>query len=645
MAFKVASWLRLAVLALPLVALAACGDVSFAQKNSPANAYKNYRPENRANAAVLGMGEPISTRQMRANATFSMKGLYDVQQVMQRVAGNYNVAVRWGNGVRKGKRTNILMNNLSFDEARAYIEDVYSVQIIREGDRRLLILPSASEPRVQSFQPGENVTLAVALRGLADQCGYNLVVTENKERLANTRVTTNLRDITCYDAFQSLLNPYGLSLVNAGDYFTIGGMPQRQWNVPLDEPVRAETLQVTYSSDFTSSGSGGEESGGGGGNQSAGGSNRVNVTSTRDLWRELQENLHALITNACAQGNIVMPGSDPSSAESGSGLLPPPTMGTTVQNQSTETPMAGATGDGEYSAECGYVRVNRAVGLVQMRAPKAVLDEADDIISRVTDIANRRLLLEARVMAVSRTRGFEQGARFSINSLGTLNKGGGYGGFRGASSITAVLADRLMTLTESGGFAAIRTQNLEAIVRLLEEYGTTYELMHPMIELMDRQRATLIDGRNERYFIREIETETTDTNTIRNLRSSERNQFVGLQFTAVAQISNDDEPHTVSLQIPMTSIVKTVAMTQVFDNEEITDQIPVAATRLIDQKVRVRDGEIKVIGGLTKTMAVDRESGQPLLREVPAVGKLFNDENVSFEEVEFVVLLQVRRLV
>lgn len=644
MAFNIASICRTLALGLPLVALAGCGEVSFAQKNSPANAYKDYRPENRSNSAVIGMGEPISTRQMRANATISIKGLYDAEQVMQKLAGTYNVAVRWGNGVRKGKRQDVLMNNLSFDEARSYVEDVYDVQIIREGERRLLVLPSASEPRVQSFKPGENVTLATALRGLADQCGYNLVITENREQLANTRVTTNMKDITCFDAFESLLTPYGLSFINAGDYYTIGGLPQRQWSVPLDEPVRAESVEVNYSNTF-GSGEGGE---GSAATQSAGGTNRVTVTGTRDLWRELQENLQTLITNACPRMETVAAATANADGSQDSGLLPPPTMNTTTQNQSNDETSTADSGDTS-SPTCGYVRVNRAVGLVQMRAPRAVLDEADDIIARVTDIANRRLLLEARVLAVSRSRSFEQASNLSVGSLGFLNKGGGIGGYKSPNSLTSVLSGRLLSTINTdngagGGFVGVNTQNLEALVKLLEQYGTTYELMHPVIELMDRQRATLIDGRNELYFTREIETETTDTGTIRNLTTTRHDQFVGLQFTATAQISADEEPHTVSLQIPMTSIVDREPMTQEFDGEPITDRIPVVATRLIDQKVRVRDGEIKVIGGLTKTMAFDRESGMPLIREVPVAGKLLNDENVTYEKVEFVVLLQVRKI-
>jgi transcriptional regulator with GAF, ATPase, and Fis domain len=70
----------------------------------------------------------------------------------------------------------------------------------------------------------------------------------------------------------------------------------------------------------------------------------------------------------------------------------------------------------------------------------------------------------------------------------------------------------------------------------------------------------------------------------------------------------------------------------------------IANTRLIDQKIRIRDGEVKVIGGLTRTLAVDTESGVPILRDIPVAGKMLNSQNISYENVEFVVLLQVRRL-
>lgn len=341
-------------------------------------------------------------------------------------------------------------------------------------------------------------------------------------------------------------------------------------------------------------------------------------------------------TNGQAGGALTPGDQDAEAAASGS-------------SSSNSTASAG----GEEDVRCGYIRINKSVGLVQMRAPRAVLDEANDIIQKVEDIASRRLLLEARVLAVTRTRNFDQQSKFAVG--GQTAEARRFPGqddithysssFSG--SVTAALARDLASYTGANlstiGGISIVGQNLEAIVGLLEQYGTTYELMHPMMELMDRQRATLIDGKNEKYFVVKSTT-TTGTATSTASDVEERSQFLGLQFSASAQISDSvGEPHTISLQLPITSLAGTVNIPTGVSGT-IAGVAPIANTRLIDQKVRIKDGEIKVIGGLTKTVAVDSESGLPVLRDIPALGKLANEEGIQFENVEFVVLLQVKRL-
>lgn len=639
---------RFALCVMAAIMLSSCGDnISQVQQDSPNRTFKDYNGE--ANA-IVGVGKPISARQMQANATFSMRGKYNIEDVMKRMAGNYNVAVRWGSGVRRNKQYDVLISDLTFDEARSYLEDVYKVQIIREGERRLLVLPSAQEKYVETFNPGVNVSLGQAVRGLAEQCGYNLVITENKEKLSKINVTTKLNNVSCYDAFDALLTPFGMSIAEHGDYYSLTGLPQRQWTLALYEPERTEKTAVKYASDFQ-----GEE-GDGGSTASVGGETEIETTYDRKLWEDLKVDLETLVNKTCEENRANM---QFSAVSTESDLLPPPETATPGSIGRNPSAFVGAdSGNEAFDLEttCGYVQVNPTIGLVTMQAPRAVLQEADEIIRKTEDIASRRLFLEARVLAVSKSRGFNQGSNFQLgDKIGEDGVGGGLfqpqptniaGGFQPVNkSVTSALAGLLNSPQGGGGNFVLQNNSLSAVVDLLEQYGTTYELMQPTMELMDRQRGTLIDGTNERFFIRNVETQTLDNgDVLRTLTADERSQFVGLQFSAAAQIADPGEPHTVHLQIPITSISKVVQLEQDFEGETVVDDIPVATTRLIDQKVRINDNEIKVVGGLTRTVAVDRESGVPLIREIPSVGKLLNEESITFEEVEFVVLLQVRRL-
>lgn len=611
--------------------LTACNNVSEVQKKSPNHAFKDYEKET---IAVIGVGDPISKRQMKANATMKIDGNYPLEAVIRQVAGTFNVAIRWDNGVRKNTRRKVLVSELTFDEVRSYIEDVYEVQIVREGERRLLILPSADEPRIKEFAPGINVRLSQAVRGLAKECGMNLVISENKSILADTLVTTSLRDVTCRDAMSSLLVPHGLSLIDAGDYFTIGGYPTREWVLDLYEMERSENKSISYQSEF---------SGNGEGSTSSGGSVEIDVTSERNIWEELEENLSALVEKSCDE-------SESQSANTSDFLAPPGAGGGFVTEGGEETETASSGGGGDGSFVCGYVRVNKSVGMVQMRAPVPVLEQADEIIQRVQDIASRRLLVEARVIAVTKTRGFQQGARFAseahddntllnFGSSANLDETLGFGSLSG--NITTNIAPRLVNLVSStgAGFLAAQSNSLDLVAKLAEQYGTTYQLMSPTLEIMDRQRAIMVDGRNEKYFVLETNVETTDAGSVTTTTAEERTQFVGLQFSVAAQVSEGDKPHTVSIQVPMLEISRFVTVP-----DGSSSQVPVVTSRIIDQKVRIRDGEIKVIGGLNRTIAVDRESGVPLLRGIPVAGKLFNEEDITYEDVEFIVLLQVRRI-
>lgn len=613
-------------IALLALTVTACGEVSEVQKKSPSNAFKDY--ENMA-TAVIGVGEPISKRQMKANATIKMDGSLTLENVIRRVAAAYNVAVRWDNGVRKNMRRKVLVSDLTFDEVRSYLEDVYEIQIVREGERRLLILPSADEPRIKEFAPGVNVRLSQAIRGLAKECGMNLVISENKKILAETLVTTSLRDVTCRDAMSSLLVPHGLSLVDAGDYFTIGGYPTREWTLDLYEMELSETKSISYQSEFSG---GGEEN-----ESSSGGEVKIEITNERDIWEELEDNLSALVDKSCDESEA--------QAESVAPILAPPgdTGGFVMAGDETANASSSSSNKDKGSFVCGYVRVNRSVGIVQMRAPVPVLEQADEIIQRVQDIASRRLLIEARVIAVTKNRGFQQGANFTSDpahdEFTQLNLG--HKANLDETLDFGSIAARLTALTASdgGGFITAQSNSLALVAKLAEQFGTTYQLMSPTMEVMDRQRAVLVDGRNEKYFIIEEDTETTEVGTSTTVTATERTQFVGLQFSVAAQVAEGNTPHTIDIQVPMLEISRYVTVP-----DGSGSQVPVVTSRIIDQKVRVRDGEIKVIGGLNRTIAVDRESGVPLLRGIPVAGKLFNEEDVSYEDVEFIVLLQARRV-
>ncbi len=626
---------KIGLLAICALVLGACSNnVTYTEKENPANAYKDYRGNDKT---VLGVGKTISQRKSEANATISFKSKYSVEEAINKYAKKYSLSVEWEDEVDKFAEKRLTATKQTFNEARAYLEDVYGVSIIRIRDRAIKVMVPATVSKIESFNPGPNVRLSEAVNGLASICDINLVIADYKKVLSTEKITTNLQNISCKQAFEAILDPFGLSLKSRGTHYTIAGLPYKEWQLDLHEQKREESQEVNYSSEFSGGGDDADS-----GSVISGGKSSTRQTYSRDLWKGLEDDLKELLDQSCKNskdlgytGGSEIPAS-----------LPDPITGQ-VSGGSMESASSAST-----QKPCGYVRVNADIGVVQMQAPRKVIEKADDMIHTLEEIASRRLLVEARILAVSKTRSFNRGADVSVSgNVGSTDFSLGFNPTTPLSGSNSSVAGTLSTLLSTtdgaltGGGLGFKAGDLDAVVRYVESFGTTYALMKPTLEVMDRQKATLIDGRNEKYFLKTGEIDNSGDTPVVTTDLEEKIQFVGIQFSVSAQIAeNEDDLHTISLQIPITDILRYEDEDILLGTETLPIRVPIASTRVIDQKVRARDGEIKVIGGLTKTIAVDKETGVPLLKDVPVAGNAFSEESVTYEDVEFVVLLQVKKL-
>lgn len=623
-----------------LLLVACSSGETYTQKESLSNGYKDYKGLEKS---VIGVGKTITERKSAANATISFQRKYTLDKAIVKFANKYNLSVEWDGEIDRFAEKRLTAKNQSFNEARSYLEDVFEISIVRERNRAIKIMTPATVKKLESFNPGPNVRLSEAVDGLAGLCGVNLVIADYKSVLAQEKITTNLTNISCSQAFEAILDPFGLSLKSRGTHYTIGGMPYKEWNLNLHEQKREEANKVNYSSEF--SGGKGQNDGG---SYVSGGSSTTSTSYSRNLWNSLEKDLKELLAQACKNSQNM--GYEPTVNRAVS-------SSPEILEGGTLAPVAQSVKTSKRERPCGYVRVNSDVGVVQMQAPRRVIEKSDDMISNLEDIASRRLLVEARVLAVTKNRSFDRGADLNVSgNVGSTDFSLGFNPTKSLStgkSVAGTLSN-LLTNTDgtlSGGGMGFKAGDLDAVVRYVESFGTTYQLMKPTLEVMDRQRSTLIDGRNEKYFVRTASVDNSGDTPVVTTEAEEKVQFIGIQFSVSAQVAEDQgELHTVALQIPITEIERYITLENRAGVDELKqpiilkDLIPIATTRVIDQKVRLRDGQIKVIGGLTKRIAIDKETGVPLLKDVPVAGKAFSEESVTYEDVEFVVLLQVKRL-
>jgi len=115
--------------------------------------------------------------------------------------------------------------------------------------------------------------------------------------------------------------------------------------------------------------------------------------------------------------------------------------------------------------------------------------------------------------------------------------------------------------------------------------------------------------------------------------------FSGIALDVTPHIGEDSE---VILHVHP-SISKVEDQTKVVTLGESGDLVlPLAFStiRETDSIVRAQSGQVIVIGGLMEERTQLLDAGVPMLKDIPGLGKLFNQERDITEKVELVILLK-----
>ena len=439
----------------------------------------------------------------------------------------------------------------------------------------------------------DRVDAAVFFAGLVDGSRYSLVVHPD----VTGTITLQLSGVTLGETLDLVSRLYGYEIKRQGNIISV-----------LPATLRTETFAINYlflkrfgdsrtsitstrltdnsgndSGNFDDSSSDGGDSANGGRSGSSAsdvGGTRIHTQSTSDYWPELQ----ALLTS--------MVGSD----------------------------------DGR------RVIVSPQSGLVTVRALPSELRQVREYLQQAEGHLRRQVLLEAKIVEVILSDGFQQGINWNVlgspgdGSVGFTTSAGTIG-----NTITNAIGGVTGITLSSGDF--------NAVVSLLETQGNTNVLSSPRITATNNQKAVIKVG-NDEYFVTEISTTTTVSGTtpITNPSVELTPFFSGIALDVTPQI---DEAGNVLLHVHP-SITDVQEQNKVITLGDQSLQLPLARSdiRETDTIISARSGDVVVIGGLMKTIRVEDESKVPLLGDVPWMGELFTNRSNREVKTELVIMIK-----
>lgn len=300
------------------------------------------------------------------------------------------------------------------------------------------------------------------------------------------------------------------------------------------------------------------------------------------------------------------------------------------------------------------VLVNPQAGLVVIRALPGEIREVEEYLSTLQNIVQRQVILEAKIIEVELSDGFQSGINWA--ALGEPGEGksvliGQFGGgtlLNGSSTGTSVNSPVSNGL--SGGFefntfggmfgVAADLNDFAALIELLKTQGKVQVLSSPRVSTVNNQKAVIKVGTDE-FFVTDLDTDTSTTNNSTNQTVDVQLTpfFSGVALDVIPQINDNDEVilHIHPTISEVTEQSKDIAITT---NQALTVPLARSTIRESDTIVRARTGQVVVIGGLMKDARRDDIAKTPVLGDLPGVGAAFQHKRQRSTKSELVILLR-----
>lgn len=280
------------------------------------------------------------------------------------------------------------------------------------------------------------------------------------------------------------------------------------------------------------------------------------------------------------------------------------------------------------------VIITPSTGMAVVRADARTLSSVKNYLERAELILKRQVILEAKILEVSLSKGYQQGIDWSFSdSSSSLDSNGdpkkSLGLMQTAQNIAA----------EAGGVfaSAIKLNDFQTTISLLGTQGNVQVLSSPRIATVNNQKAVIKVGSDE-FYVTDIDFESNnDTNS--NSTNVELTPFFsGIALDVTPQISEEGK---IILHVhPTISKVQDQQKTISVAGAETNLPLAFSSIRESDSIITAENGQIVVIGGLIQNRSSDTNSSVPFLGDIPFIGELFKQKGESSEKTELVILLR-----
>lgn len=303
-------------------------------------------------------------------------------------------------------------------------------------------------------------------------------------------------------------------------------------------------------------------------------------------------------------------------------------------------------GDGQAGSAEGGIPITANVipnpesGIINVRASSRQHAEVQKFIDTVLGSAKRQVLIEATVVDVTLSDTHQAGIdwRFVSDDILTSNDTG----FDISSLPSAVFGVPPIGQTFTGVFFDNSGDKISVTVKALEQFGDVKVLSSPRLMVLNNQTALLKVARNVVYFEIDSTVNQVQGAQSQGVETTVHTVPVGFMMTVTPQV-NDNGIITLNVRPTISRIFRFVpdpAVQLIATGAEAENQVPEIEVREIESMLRLRHGQIGLLGGLMQDNVSLNTEGVPLLSRIPGIGNAFKARDNRYEKNELVIFLR-----
>ena len=490
------------------------------------------------------------------------------------------------------------------------------------------------------------------------------------------RITVNLKNVTLFEALDSIREVYGYDYTLEGKRIYVS-QPELQTrlyqvNYIIGQRRGVSDLQViggaTIGSSSGSSSGSGSTGGTGGSSSSSSGSfssvqaSGLSTVSKSDLWGEVEDVLRTTLgcqipgTTAAATGGGGAAGASASSSGSSSAGRADVTFRGETQAGARQRGVDGCT-DGR------AMSVSQMSGTILVRGMPHEHRTIEKMLKTLQLNIERQVIIEAKVIDVELNAASQQGINWAgfnhglhtvslgmnpsamtVNQPSATNRVGGI--VDATTTLGGALGSTLLGSATGNAFSAglgiaMQFRNFAALINFLQTQGEVHVLSSPRVSTLNSQKAVIKVGTEEPFVSSITPASNTAAGTNVLTTSATLNYqpfFSGIALDVTPKIDDKGE-----ITLHVHAMVNSIQEKQKVSGPDANAvMVPFAVNTIneTDTVVKAKDGQVIVIGGLMTESMRDSRGKTPGIGDVPGVGALFSKGGQQKIKRELVILLK-----